>query len=778
MTNRDLSDSHTWPAGVRSVTVTSGIDAPEDAGECGDAPPSINGACKDDHAECTDLAYLIFTSGSTGEPKGVMTDHRGAVNTILDVNERFGVGPEDRVLALSALHFDLSVYDIFGLLAAGGTVVIPEAGATRDPRRWVELIQQERVTVWNTVPALMEMLVEHLEGRGTVLESLRLVLLSGDWIPVNLPDRVRRLAPNARVISLGGATEASIWSIHYPVEKVDPAWASIPYGKPLRNQSWHVLNDELDDCPTWVPGDLFIGGIGLALGYWKDEARTKASFVTHPGSGERLYRTGDRGRFLPDGNIEFLGRLDNQVKIRGHRIELGEIEAAIATHPQVLRVVVAAVGKDRSSRHLVGYVIPTKSDGAGDPAADLKDELRAHAAARLPAHMVPAAIVCLDTLPLTPNGKVDRDALPDPMHAQSPARAGEKPGRAAGAPSAELANRMAALIAAELGIEHVDAEANLMNLGADSVDMVRIANRIEAEFGFQPSLAEFFRNPTVAALAAAGRRSASGRGDRAVAAASSTLAAPHTPGSRLILDPAQREAFKAALPGLRRFDERQTAAALGPYDGVAQLRSIRRSQRSFADAPLDGASLGNLLSALRPLQVNGTSKYAYGSAGGLYPVQTYLHVKHGRVRGLDAGIYYHNPVDHALIPLSPGADIDPEVHEPFVNRAVFERAAFSLFLIAQLHAIEPLYAEHALRFCTIEAGLMTQLLETEAPKHGIGLCQIGWMEFDRIERHFHLDGGHRYVHSLLGGPLPDPPADPCVTVADECMSGDREEGEV
>ncbi|MFZ6028170.1 MAG: amino acid adenylation domain-containing protein [Chloroflexota bacterium] len=316
--------------------------------------------------QTTDLAYVIYTSGSTGQPKGVMIDHRGAVNTIVDLNERFQVTARDRVLALSALNFDLSVYDIFGLLAAGGALVIPPAAARRDPGVWAGLVAEAGVTVWNTVPALMEMLVEHAEVHpAAALQSLRLVMMSGDWIPVTLPDRIRRLIPAARVISLGGATEASIWSILYPIEQVDPSWPSIPYGHPMRNQTFHVLNRALDPSPVWVPGDLYIGGIGLALGYWRDEDKTNERFIVHPRTGERLYKTGDLGRYLPDGEIEFLGREDFQVKIRGHRIELGEIEAALLQHAGVQAGVVSAVG-DGTDKRLVAYVIPA---AAADPVA-------------------------------------------------------------------------------------------------------------------------------------------------------------------------------------------------------------------------------------------------------------------------------------------------------------------------------------------------------------------------------------------------------------------------
>ena len=350
LTQSWLAERLAWPEGIQRLCVDDngvleGVD---------DEPlPPVQGQ--------EDLAYVIYTSGSTGKPKGVMIDHRGAVNTILDINQRFRVGPQDRVLALSRLGFDLSVYDIFGLLAAGGTIVIPDAAARRDPAHWAELMVREQVTIWDSVPALMEMLVEYVEGRFERLpDSLRVVFMSGDWIPVTLPDRIKALAEGVEVWSGGGATEASIWSILYPIEKVDPAWPSIPYGKPMVNQSFHVLDDNLEPRPVWVPGQLYIGGIGLAKGYWRDGEKTDASFITHPRTGERLYRTGDLGRYLPDGDIEFLGREDFQVKIRGYRIELGEIEAALIQYPAVRAGVVMAVGEPRGDKWLVAYVVPDR----------------------------------------------------------------------------------------------------------------------------------------------------------------------------------------------------------------------------------------------------------------------------------------------------------------------------------------------------------------------------------------------------------------------------------
>ena len=329
------------------------------AGENPDDVPRYTG--NDNKPE--DPAYVIYTSGSTGVPKGVVTDHRGAVNTIIDINKRFGVKAGDSVLALSNLDFDLSVYDIFGILAAGGTIVMPEHDRLREPGPWLELMEKENVTVWNSAPVLMRMLSEYIGKDHSGLNDLKVVLLSGDWIPVTLPDEIRSFAPNADIISLGGATEASIWSVFYPVKKIDPEWKSIPYGKPLTNQHMYVLNEFMEECPDWVTGDIYIGGVGLAKGYFRDEEKTEESFRIHKGTGERLYRTGDLGRYLPDGTIEFLGREDFQVKIRGHRIELGEIESVLREHSEIKEAVVTAEGEMRGNKRLVGHIIPASVGG-------------------------------------------------------------------------------------------------------------------------------------------------------------------------------------------------------------------------------------------------------------------------------------------------------------------------------------------------------------------------------------------------------------------------------
>lgn len=300
-----------------------------------------------------DAAYIIFTSGSTGVPKGVMVSHRAAANTVDEINRRYVGDGAMRIFALSALNFDLSVYDIFGAFSCGGTLVIPAEGEEKDAPRWLHHLHQQEVTHWNSVPALFDMLLtaaEH-DPRG-LPPSLNRVLLSGDWVGLDLLPRLRALGSQAGFTALGGATEAAIWSNALDVEQIDPQWQAIPYGYPLAHQSYRVVDEQGRDCPDWVAGELWIGGVGLAMAYYGDEAKTNASFVMQ--DGERFYRTGDRGRFIPGGCLEFLGRQDRQIKLNGYRIELGDIESQAERFSRVGRAV--AVYLDKPQKHLQLFV--------------------------------------------------------------------------------------------------------------------------------------------------------------------------------------------------------------------------------------------------------------------------------------------------------------------------------------------------------------------------------------------------------------------------------------
>jgi mycobactin phenyloxazoline synthetase len=431
------------------------------------------------------LAYVLFTSGSTGEPKGVEVPHRAAVNTIDDLNERFGISgmdPEEqpRCLAVSALDFDLSVYDIFGLLAAGGAVVLVAEADRKDAQRWAELARIHRITLVNCVPALLDMLLR-ASGPGD-LASLRTVLLGGDWVGTDLPGRVAEAAPGCRFAGLGGTTETAIHSTVFEVDdhaSVPEHWRSIPYGTPLRNVRCRVVDARGRDCPDWVTGELWIGGDGVAHGYRADPARTAEKFVTHQGM--RWYRTGDLARYWPDGTLEFLGRSDHQVKVRGVRIELGEVEAALAEHEEV-RAVVAGV----SGGQLVAAVSGTVT---GESA---RDWLRGS----LPPHMIPSRIVVLDDMPLTHNGKIDRRAVA----ALWPVESGMEGAHAA--PETALEKVIARVWAEVLQVDRVGVDDPFFAIGGDSVLATQIVAALrEALDTDEVSVRALFASPTVGRLA-------------------------------------------------------------------------------------------------------------------------------------------------------------------------------------------------------------------------------------------------------------------------------------
>lgn len=353
----------------------------------------------------TDLMYLIYTSGTTGIPKGVMINHMNAENTILDINHKFSVTETDKILAISNLNFDLSVYDIFGMLACGGTIVIPNYEKKNDPVYLIEILQKYHITICNIVPAYMELINDYLEIKEQLLaSSVRLVLLSGDWIATTLPNRIKKNLAATTIVGLGGATECSIWSNYYVIEEVEQDWKSIPYGKPLSNQQFYIFDDNFNVTPCWVPGKLFIGGKGVAQGYYGDTERTKEKFVSHPITGERIYDTGDLGRYWSDGNIEFLGREDFQVKIHGHRIELGEIESILYQFDQIKNAVVLL---DKENQQLYAAVTVKVAIDDFDEEQKILHFLSEH----LPQYALPEKVFFFDELPLSNNGKIDRTEI-------------------------------------------------------------------------------------------------------------------------------------------------------------------------------------------------------------------------------------------------------------------------------------------------------------------------------------------------------------------------------
>jgi amino acid adenylation domain-containing protein len=431
-----------------------------------------------------DLAYVIFTSGSTGTPKAVAVGHDAAAALIRWVNDAFAVGPGDQLLQVTSYAFDLSVYDVFGTLAAGACLRLLPDAELAEPEHVVAALLGTPVTFWDSAPAAMQALLPLLEvDRRPEPPALRRVFLSGDWIPVAMPDRVRARFPRAEVVALGGPTETTVWSNVYRVGLVDPEWPSIPYGGPVPSSRFYVLDGDGYPCAPGEPGELHVGGGCLSAGYLGDSRRTADRFTPSPEPGDpggRVYATGDQVVRLPDGNLRFLGRRDDQVKIRGYRIELGEVQARLAATPGVAGAAVLAPGTG-PERTLVGFYVPADPDAA-------PPRVRAALARLLPPYMVPAHLVPISAIPVSGNGKVDRKWLAGYWDRL----------RDAGARQAVLE-----AWAQALGSAPATYDADFFDAGGDSAAAARLATLLGDRVGLAVDVATVFAEPTVAGLAGA-----------------------------------------------------------------------------------------------------------------------------------------------------------------------------------------------------------------------------------------------------------------------------------
>jgi amino acid adenylation domain-containing protein len=457
------------------------------------------------------LAYVIYTSGSTGKPKGVMGMHRPVINLIEWLSRKFQIGPSDVVLLTSSLSFDLSVYDIFGLLAVGGCIRVASREELADPQKLARILFERDVTFWDSAPAVFQQLIFCLgdAAHGQETPLLRLAFFSGDWIPLEFFGVIRRSFPKCQMISLGGATEATVWSNFYPVQCVEPWWVSIPYGRPIQNARYYVLDEYLNHTPWGAQGHLYIGGQCLTDGYLNRPELTAERFLPDPFHsipGARMYKTGDLARHLPDSNLQFLGRNDHQVKIRGFRIELGEIEAKLAEHPLVREAVVVAREDIPGDKRLVAYVYPAApEDGRADSSresaqspAGLAAVLRMHLASRLPEYMIPKAFVKLDAVPMTPNGKLDRKALPAPDWDAYARRTYEEP-------QGEVEKILASLWQEILGIERIGRHDHFFELGGHSVMVVKFVDRLR-RLNLQIDIRSIFAMPILSEIASKTRQ--------------------------------------------------------------------------------------------------------------------------------------------------------------------------------------------------------------------------------------------------------------------------------
>jgi amino acid adenylation domain-containing protein/non-ribosomal peptide synthase protein (TIGR01720 family) len=474
------------------------------------------------------LAYCIYTSGSTGKPKGAVNTHAGLHNRLQWMQDAYRLTEADRVLQKTPFSFDVSVWEFLWPLASGAALVVARPGAHRDPAALREVINARGVTTLHFVPSMLQVFV----GAGELgrCPSIRQVMCSGEALSYELQRQFLRGHP-ARLHDLYGPTEASI-DVSYWECRDEGDRRSVPIGRPIANTALYILDGDMNPVPVGVAGELYIGGVGLARGYLNRPGLTAERFVPNPyatAAGERLYRTGDRVRYRTDGVIEYLGRLDHQVKVRGFRVELGEIEAALAQHEAIREVVVVAPEDQPGDRRLVAYYV-----GAGEVAGS---ELRAFLGQRLPEYMVPSAFVVLPAMPLSPNGKVDRKALPAPDRDRAALEV------AYAAPRTASEEVLAGIWAQVLGVERVGIHDNFFELGGDSILSIQVIGRARQQ-GLAVTPKQLFEHQTVATLAAA-----AGSAEEAVTAEQGVVTGP------VPLTPIQAWLFEQELPVPEHFNQ-------------------------------------------------------------------------------------------------------------------------------------------------------------------------------------------------------------------------------
>jgi amino acid adenylation domain-containing protein len=477
LTQKALSDSIPEHGG-KTVCLDSEWESIASHGE--DAP-SVSTTARN-------LAYVIYTSGSTGPPKGVMVEHGGLVNAINWIIETLELSSSDRCILKTPITFDAAGRELFPTLLAGGTLIIAEPGGHRDSRYLADAIRGERVSILHCVPSLLRLLVEEPAFDETL--ALRAVMCGGEALAPEIVERFQSRC-GAKLYNVYGPTETIIDSTYWPCEERN-VYSAVSIGRPIPNARTYIVDDLLRVLPIGVVGNLYIGGAGLARGYVGRPDLTAERFIPDPFSGDpgaRLYNTGDLARYLPDGNIEFLGRSDYQVKIRGFRIELGEIEEALGQHPAVRQTMVLVQEGGSGERRLVAYVA---ADAEASPTAN---QLRGFLEGKLPEHMVPAVFVILDAFPLTANGKVDRRALPT-FDGRRPEL--DAAFVACRTPTEELLGEIWGQL---LGVDQVGVYDNFFQLGGHSLLATQVVSRIREAFQVEIPLRRLFEAPTIAGLA-------------------------------------------------------------------------------------------------------------------------------------------------------------------------------------------------------------------------------------------------------------------------------------
>lgn len=636
-----------------------------------------------------DMAYVIYTSGSTGKPKGCMLPHRAICNRLQWMQAQYSLDGNHRVLQKTPFTFDVSVWELFWPLIAGASIYFASQRGHKDSHYLCQIISEQNITHCHFVPSMLRFFLNDPEARQC--SSLQDVFVSGEALPYSLMEQFLDTL-DAKLHNLYGPTEAAVdvsyWQCHRRDDGV------VPIGREISNVELRVVGDDLETVEDGEEGELCIGGLALAIGYLNQPVLTDEKFVNAP-DGKRFYRTGDRARRLPDGNLDFLGRTDFQVKLRGLRIELGEIESNLREHPDIREVVVLVRGEEE--QRLVAYL------ETSNHALDFK-AIRQFLGSQLPDYMVPTLVYCMTSLPVTVHGKLDRGALPWPLPEESLTPDREQSEITDASDVQLLRATITDFVAQALEQKSIDIDADLFDIGATSLTLVRVFEKIREEYGVVVTVDDFLDTPTV--------RFIINRVEGEVTDEISTLSEP-----------------------VKSLDK---TADIEPSIIKLVRGSVRKSSAEYQGkktAPINLAELGKLLGRLSmSIDKDGSQRYLYPSAGNLNAIRTYVSVSEGFISDLPAGGYYYHPENHSLQKVGAG------------NIGLSNGAG--VFFVAAMDAIKPIYQGMSVDLARLESGYMAHLLAESAKASGVNATSANF-DLHSLRREFAILPDECFIHSLI-----------------------------
>lgn len=731
-----------WPDGLSVLTV----ETPE-------TPPAAFAPADVD----PDTAALLLPDGAGGR---VAVTHRALAAAVLDAGTRLGLGPQDRVLVTGQADTPLSLHQLLGAALAGATAVFGQDIDQNDPRACAEQLRDDAVSVWLTTPSLLGLVLDYLAASAEPFPAgVRAVVASGERLGSESVRELRAAASGELTIAHATSpAPGQPWAAWHEADDVEDGRASVPLGRPMANQKVYILSETLAPCPLWVVGRIHFGGLAAVPAA---DADAPAPVVAAP-SGESLVATTLFGRLLPEGVVEVTGDETAQVTVHGRALRLQDLEVALAAHPDVRQAAAVPVATGAEAASESAAFVRVQSS-ATVTAAELLEYLRR----KVSPYLLPETIELLEALPLSPDGRVDRAALAAAARETAAVETAEADAPVQSADDEELTRRVTEIACRQFAVSHIEPHVNMLDIGATSYQLVRLATVLEEELGLVVSVEEILRFPSIAVIVGShlsaveqGAAPAAARPDSAqepesaaaTVSESESVPEPATADSaapvEVLTDLVARQAFKDTHRGIRH-DLDDSPAVAWPA-ASPESAAVRRSVRTFDDRPVDLAAVRTLISATRMAVRDGEPSFRYPSAGGAYPVQLYILVAPSRVRDLPGGTYYYHPERDCLVLLDAQGTLPASAHAD-INRAAFRESAFSLFLIGRMEAIVPLYGELSWDFTVFEAGALTQLLSQTAVEQGLGLCSVGTMDVSVLPELFGLAEGDRFLHTMVGG---------------------------